>query len=35
MISTFAFVGLLMLAEVAIVWLAYLMGHSNGVCNRD
>jgi hypothetical protein len=30
MIGTLAFVGLMMLAEAVIVWLAYQMGFSNG-----
>jgi len=30
MIGTLAFVGLMMLAEVVIVWLAYYAGHTAG-----
>ena len=30
MISTLAFVGVMLLVEVAIVCMAYLMGHANG-----
>jgi hypothetical protein len=32
MISTITFLGVLMLAEAAVVWLAYCMGHSVGWC---
>lgn len=33
MINTLTFVGVVMLAEVAIVWLAYCMGFQNGWLN--
>ena len=33
MINTLTFVGLVMLAEVVIVWLAYHMGFQNGWLN--
>lgn len=32
MMNTLVFIGLLIMAEVWIVWLAYSMGHSAGWC---
>lgn len=32
MINTLTFVGLVLLAEVWLVWLAYCVGHSAGWC---